>query len=119
MSIVKTNRKKIEALEADDVRRIFTRSVNIWLKENERDLAEQPSKDLIAGIVTELTAIWTDAIEIMVDSAVDTVLPVMLGDLLEDEDDDGDDDGEDDEIEDEVEDDEKDPDVIDAEVVDE
>lgn len=118
MSIVKTNRKKIEALEADDVRRLFTRSVNGWLKENERDLIEQPSKEVIAGVVTELTSIWTDAIEIMVDSAVDTVLPVMLGDQLEDDgEDDGEDEGEDDEDDDDDE--EKDPDVIDAEVVDE
>ncbi len=111
MALVQTNRRKIAALEADDIRRLFTRSVNEWIKENQDDLIENPNAETISGIVTELTSLWTDAIEILIDTAVDTVVPVMVADLLEDEDDADEDDSEDDEDPD------SESDVVEAELV--
>lgn len=70
MALVKTNRRKVAELATDDLRRVFKRSLEGFLKENDDELEEKPSKDEQAEIITDLTAIWQDAVETMVDAAV-------------------------------------------------
>lgn len=81
MAIVKNGngKKKIAGLTSDDLRRMFKRSLDDYLKENEEDIGEAPSKSEQSEILDDLVSLWQDAVEILVDTAVDQYCSVLIG----------------------------------------
>jgi hypothetical protein len=100
--IPKPKRPKVDRGEGFEqlVRQMFKGSVGIWCKEN---LDEQPDKEEMGGVVDNLTATWTSALETVIDAATDNHLCTVSVDDDEDEDDDEEDEDDEDEDEDEDE----------------
>ncbi len=80
MAIVRTGggRKKIAELSSDDVRRLFKRSMDEYLKENEKDIPEAPSRSEQAEMLDDLVSLWQDAVEMLVDTAVDQYCSILI-----------------------------------------
>lgn len=80
MAIVRTGggRKKIAELSSDDLRRLFKRSMDEYLKENERDIPEMPSKGEQTEMLDDLVSLWQDAVEMLVDTAVDQYCSILI-----------------------------------------
>lgn len=82
---VKTGKRKIAELGSDDLRRIFKKSLDEFLKENEDDIGEKPSKNEQSEMVGDLVSLWQDVIESVVDTAVDQYCGFLLDPVNEEE----------------------------------
>ena len=84
----KPKRPKVDRGEEFEqiARQAFKLTVDEWCKEN---LEEMPPKDVRGGVVDNLAAFWTSALETMIDSATDSYLSTVIpGDDDDDDDDD-------------------------------
>jgi hypothetical protein len=86
VAIVKSNRRKIAELGSDDIRRLFKRGLDEWLRENEDEIEAKPSKDELSEMVADLVSLWQDPIEVMIDTAITQYCDVLL-EPVDDEDD--------------------------------
>lgn len=91
--IVKTGKggsgkRKIQDLASDDLRRIFKKSLDDFLKENADDIGEKPTKNEQSDMVGDMLSLWQDVVESVVDTAVDQYCGFLLDPVNEEEDED-------------------------------